>query len=85
MTPGSSFFYVEGFAKLEGSLLELRVLKGALVGLVDPKSEGEKDCQIFKKARKTPSTPGLCFSLQKGPLYGASRESRVGIDRTLNK
>ena len=26
-----------------------------------------------------PSTPGRCFSSQKGPLYGASRESRVGI------
>ena len=28
---------------------------------------------------KSPSTPGRCFSSQKGPLYGASRESRVGI------
>ena len=27
----------------------------------------------------TPSTPGRCFSSQKGPLYGVSRESRVRI------
>ena len=26
-----------------------------------------------------PSTPGRRFSSRKGPLYGASRESRVGI------
>ena len=26
-----------------------------------------------------PSTPGCCFSSQKGALYGASGESRVGI------
>ena len=25
------------------------------------------------------STPGRCFSSHKGPLYGASRESRIGI------
>ena len=50
----------------------------------DPKPKGEKDFQVFKKARKTPSTPGLYFSSQIGPLYGASRESRVGIG-TLNE
>ena len=26
-----------------------------------------------------PLTPGRCFTSQKGPLYGASRESSVGI------
>ena len=35
--------------------------------------------------REPPWTLGRCFSLQKEPLYGASRKSRVGIGTTLKE
>ena len=33
----------------------------------------------FNITKLSPSAPGRSFSSRKGPLYGASRESRVGI------